>query len=59
MPAHRSLKRKIADITLIQETGARITTRQFAKYEYNSGLASKNTNPLASLALTDSFCIFG
>jgi hypothetical protein len=28
----------------------RITTRQLTKCEWNSGLASKNTNPLASLA---------
>jgi hypothetical protein len=38
--------------TLIQTPVAevRITTRQLAKCEWNSGLASKNTNPLASLA---------
>jgi hypothetical protein len=44
--------------------GVRITTRQLAKCEWNSGLASKNTNPLATMAscffpLTDLFYIFG
>jgi hypothetical protein len=44
-------------------TGVRITTRQLAKCEWNSGLANKNTNLLANLArifspLTYPFCIF-
>jgi hypothetical protein len=41
-----------------------ITTRHLAKCEYNSGLAGKNTNPLASLArfcfpLTAPFYVLG
>jgi hypothetical protein len=44
--------------------GVRITTRQLAKCEWNSDLASKNINPLASpervfSPLTDSFYSFG
>jgi hypothetical protein len=44
------------------QPGVRITTRQLAKCEWNSGLASKNTNLLASLeffflSLTLSICL--
>jgi hypothetical protein len=56
--------KNIAQRTRRVEAGVRITTRQLAKCEYNSGLASKNTNPLARMArffspITDPFYIFG
>jgi hypothetical protein len=46
------------------KTGVWVTTRQLSKCEQKSGLASKNTNPLTSLArgvspLIDPFCSFG
>jgi hypothetical protein len=55
----------IPRITILRiQSGVRITTRQIAKCEWNSGLASKNTNPLASLErnffpLTYPFYSFG
>jgi hypothetical protein len=55
---------KGSNCMLYEVPGMWIITRQLTKCEWNSGLASKNTNPLANLAsffphLTYAFCIFG